>query len=189
MATGCAILAGGASRRLGQPKQLVSIAGEPLIRRIARAALCSRSTTVAVVLGAGATKIAAVLADLPLTCLANDAWAEGMASSVRVASAWARDADLDAILLVLVDQVHLTAAHLDALIAASERGRRIVASRYDGIVGVPALFPRACLPAMADLRGDAGARALLRGPGAPVASIPWADGRIDLDLPQDLPGG
>jgi molybdenum cofactor cytidylyltransferase len=85
--------------------------------------------------------------------------------------------------------VHLTTRHLDALIAASEGGRRRVASHYDGIVGVPALFPRQLFPATAELHGDVGARALLRIPGLPVTTVSWEDGRIDLDLPRDLPAG
>jgi CTP:molybdopterin cytidylyltransferase MocA len=188
-AIGCAVLAGGASRRLGRPKQLVSMAGEPLVRRMAKVALGSRCAAVSVILGAGAPEVAAALDDLPVTCLLNDQWAEGMSSSVRAASAWGREMNLGAMLLILVDQIHLTARHLDALITASAGGRRLVASRYDGIVGVPALFPRQLFPAMAGLHGDVGARALLRIPGLPVATVWWEEGRIDLDVPRDLPAG
>ena len=46
-----AILAAGASRRLGQPKQLVSLEGELLLRRQCRIALEAQIGRVAVILG------------------------------------------------------------------------------------------------------------------------------------------
>src|SRR5258708_35726162 len=48
------ILAAGASRRLGRAKQLVSIGGEPLLRRQGRCALRARGGRVVVILGCDA---------------------------------------------------------------------------------------------------------------------------------------
>jgi CTP:molybdopterin cytidylyltransferase MocA len=184
----CAILAAGAARRFGGAKQLARLAGTPLLRRAVEAACGSSCARVAVVLGARAAAIAPVLAGLPVEVVENPAWAEGMASSVRAAAAWARQRDDQALLLAVADQPELSAAHLDALIAASGHGQRVAASAYAGVLGVPALFPRACYPALAALEGDVGARALLRGGGLPwlITSVDWAAGARDVDHASDL---
>jgi CTP:molybdopterin cytidylyltransferase MocA len=184
-AIGAAVLAAGASRRLGRPKQLVSVAGQRLVRRMAEVALHSGCQPVAVVLGAHATEVGAAVARLPVVRLLNPAWAEGMGSSVRVAAAWASDAALDALMLVLVDQVRLSRGHLDALRAASDRGQRIAASAYQGVLGVPAIFPRRFFPQLQALKGDSGARQLLRG-NLPITAVNWPAGIDDLDRMADL---
>ncbi len=190
-----AILAAGASTRMApRKKQLVELGGEPLVRRAARIALASRAAHVAVVLGAYADEIAPALAGLAITRLDNAAWAEGMASSVRVAAEWAAslgasdasfgasDASLgaSALLLCVCDQPAVTTAHLDALIAAHVADpARTIGSAYAGAVGVPAVMPRARWRELLALRGDRGARALL---GQDALALPLAGGEHDVDV-------
>jgi molybdenum cofactor cytidylyltransferase len=102
MTVALAILAAGASTRMApRKKQLVELDGEPLVHRAARLALASQASHVAVVLGAYADDIAPAIADLPVTRLDNPAWAEGMASSVRVAATWAATTDATALRFVV----------------------------------------------------------------------------------------
>ncbi|HEY2729313.1 MAG TPA: nucleotidyltransferase family protein [Polyangia bacterium] len=185
-AIGCAVLAAGASRRLGRPKQLVLVDGVPLIRHVAIAAVRSRCARVAIVLGANAAEVAPTLEGLDVECVDNPDWAEGMAASVRAAAAWAGRHALDALLLAVADQPRLSSLHLDALIAASNDGERAAASAYGGQLGVPALFPRSWNPRLALLRGDAGARHLLRASEELVAPVAWQAGALDVDRPEDL---
>jgi molybdenum cofactor cytidylyltransferase len=152
---------------------------------MAEVALQSGCHPVAVVLGAHATEVGAAVARLPVVCLSNPEWAEGMGSSVRAAAGWASGAGLDALMLVLVDQLRLSSGHLDALRAASNRGRRIAASAYQGVLGVPAIFPRRFFPALQVLHGDSGARELLRG-NLPITAVSWPAGIYDLDRMTDL---
>jgi len=184
-AIGAAVLAAGASRRLGRPKQLVSVEGQQLVRRMAEVTLRSGCQPVAVVLGAHAAQVSAGIAKLPVVCLSNPEWSEGMGSSVRVAAGWASDAALDALMLVLVDQLRLSSGHLDALRLASDQGRHIAASAYQGVLGVPAIFPRRFFRALQALKGDSGARQLLRG-DLSVTAVNWPDGIYDLDQAADL---
>jgi molybdenum cofactor cytidylyltransferase len=172
-----AVLAAGASTRLGHRKQLILVDGEPLVRRTARIARASRCSEIAVVLGAFADEIAPALDGLDVALLDNPRWPEGMGSSVRVASAWALERCAD-LLLMVCDQPRLTTAHLDALIAIGG----LVGSAYADTIGVPALFPVSNLAALAMVRGDRGAHALL----ANARSIAWPGGAIDLDLVSDL---
>jgi CTP:molybdopterin cytidylyltransferase MocA len=184
-AIGAAVLAAGASRRLGQPKQLVTVEGQELVRRMAEVALQSGCRPVAVVLGAHGAEVGAAVARVPVVCLWNSEWAEGMGSSVRSAAQWAMGAELDALVLVLVDQLRLSSGHLDALLAASDQGGRIAASAYQGVLGVPAIFPRRFFPALQALKGDSGARQLLRD-NPLIAAVSWPDGVYDLDRTTDL---
>jgi molybdenum cofactor cytidylyltransferase len=182
---GAVVLAAGASRRLGQPKQLISVEGQELVRRMAEVALQASCQPVAVVLGAHAVEVSAAIASLPVVCLSNPEWAEGMGSSVRVAARWASRAALDALMVVLVDQLRLSSGHLDALRAASDQGRLIAASSYGGVLGVPTIFPRRFFPELEALEGDCGARQLLRG-DLPVTAVNWPEGIYDLDQMADL---
>ncbi len=179
----CAVLAAGAARRFGGPKQLAVVGGQPMLRRIAEAATQSACARTGVVLGARAEAVAAALRGLAVDRIDNAAWAEGMAASIRAAVNWARQAGADALLLALGDQPALGREHLDALVRTSDGGRRTVASRYEGVLGPPALFPAAWFGKLAALSGDAGARGLLREAGADVVAVDWPAGAADLDVP------
>ncbi|HEX3855038.1 MAG TPA: nucleotidyltransferase family protein [Polyangiaceae bacterium] len=176
----CALLAAGASRRLGQPKQLLLYRGQPLVRLAAQAVWQSRASACALVVGAHGAAVRAALGALPFELLDNPDWEQGLASSVRVAAAWAGDCNCDALLLTLCDQPRLSAAHLDRLIAEFERTGRCVASGYAEKNGVPALLPKACFAALAGLGGDAGASRLLNG-SLPVGTVAWPEGELDVD--------
>ncbi len=186
-----AVLAAGASRRLGQPKQLLRLGDKPLVRHLAEQACLSGASRIAVILGADAEAIAPALHalghcdDCSLDILINPQWQEGMASSVRVAVAWAQSLPCTGIVLTVVDQVALTAAHIDQL---AQRGcaRNVqVASAYAGVRGVPAFFPRSSFPRLVKLTGKRGAAHLLRS-GGTTQSIPWPAGLQDIDTPADL---
>ncbi len=176
------VLAAGGSTRLGRPKQLVDVGGETLVRRSLRRVLASGCAPVGLVVGADAERVAAESLELGAVILRNDDWQEGIASSIRVAAAWAESTACEGLLLALCDQPHLSTEHLAGLLAAFARERRCVGSAYDGAVGAPAVFARSDLHALGALRGDRGAGRLLAG----GPSVEWPEGRIDIDTEQDV---
>jgi len=176
----CAVLAAGASRRLGHPKQLTLHRGEPLVRLAAECAGESRASAAAVVVGAHAGSVRAALGALPIEVVSNSDWERGMAESIRVAVAWAEQRESDALLLALCDQPRLSADHLDRLIAEFARTGVPVASHYAHKCGVPALFPRSLFAALATLSGDQGASRLLND-GRRLSRLSWPDGEFDVD--------
>ncbi len=180
------VLAAGASRRFGSPKQLVRIDGRPLLHGAVARAVAVAGPCVWVVLGSGAASLTAVLRQSPASVLINRDWAEGIGSSLRTAVRHL-PASCDAILVSLADQVAVTPQDLARLAQAWRRQpAAVVAASYAGIVGVPAIFPRWSFPDLAALRGDAGARVLLRRYAERVVRVPMPSAEVDIDVPEDL---
>jgi molybdenum cofactor cytidylyltransferase len=177
------ILAAGASRRLGRPKQLVPWAGETLLKRAVRAA--QACDPVLVVVGFRAEAMAAELTGLPVTLVANPEWEEGMASSIR-RGVRALPPGAPGALFLVCDQPAVDAALVARLLEAQRAcPDAVIACGYAGTRGTPALFPARCFPHLQELRGDRGARGLLQGEAVLVVSFP--EGAMDIDRPADLP--
>jgi CTP:molybdopterin cytidylyltransferase MocA len=184
------VLAAGASRRLGQPKQLLVYAEETLLARALRLARESGASPVLAVLGANLEMITASVAFNQVIPVVNNNWDQGISTSIHAGlNALAKAAPHAAAALILAcDQPRLTANHLRTLIEtlAAQAQPSIVASSYAGVIGIPAVFPRAAFPALLALRGDKGARALLMDPPCPLLALPFSGGEVDIDEPEDL---
>jgi molybdenum cofactor cytidylyltransferase len=186
---GAVILAAGASTRMGTPKQLLELDGQPLLVRAVDAALASEAWPVVVVVGANAEAIRPLLARRPILLAENAAWAEGMASSIRAGVATLRQFSraLDGAVIALCDQPAFSADTIAQLVAAQQAtGRSIVAARYGGRQGAPALFLREHFPTLAALTGEEGARALLNDDPTRVAAVELPALALDLDTPADF---
>jgi molybdenum cofactor cytidylyltransferase len=181
---GAIVLAAGASKRLGRPKQLVEIGGEPLLRRVVHAVLATAALECIVVLDESAPFDAA-LATLDVHIVRIPDAATGMAASLRAGVA-ALDRTCDGALIVVTDQPALDARHLHALCTAWRAAPAFaIASAYAGVIGVPALLPRSWFDAIATLSGDVGARELLRS-RPDVIAIASPDLARDIDTPRDI---
>lgn len=186
---GIIILAAGASTRLGQPKQLLLYQGKPLIEEITAVAIHSGCQPVVVVLGAYAAKIQPQLRHLGVHIAFNEQWSNGMASSLQcgLKKICAIAPNLDAVMIMLCDQPFVSASLIQQLVTGYQTSNSlIVASQYNEIVGVPALFDQTLFSELAAIEGDVGARGMIRRYDAKVLKIPFAEGAIDLDTPQDL---
>lgn len=184
---GAVILAAGASRRLGQSKQLLGGAdGESLVHRAARLALATSPQTGVIVLGADADRVFAAVRDLPLRRIDCADWQRGMGASLRAGIA-ALAADVAGALVVLCDQPALDAAHLTRLCAAwRAHPARAAASAYAGAIGVPAILPRGWFGELGGLNGDVGARDLLARHRAEVSVVVNEALARDVDRAADL---
>ena len=70
---------------------------------------------------------------------------------------------------------------MQQLVGAFDGEHRIVASAYDGIMGVPAVFGREYGQDLMNLTGDAGAGAWLRNRANDVTCVPLSVAAIDID--------
>lgn len=183
---GVIVLAAGASKRLGQAKQLLILDGETLVHRAVRISLETMPADCLVICDGNPDQIRQAVADLDCRCLPCADSALGMSASLRLG--------LDALggscagaLIVLTDQPALDSNHLCALrdrwLAEPDRA---TASGYAGTIGVPALLPRNWFAAVHLQRGDLGARALLRARSDEVHVVVAPQLARDIDNPGDL---
>lgn len=180
--------AAGASRRMrGRDKLLERVGAAPLLRRqalMAQAALMPALLTLApghagrraVLRGIAAVRVKT----LPRARL-------GLSESIRAGARWARGLKATGLMVLPADMPDLEAADLRALRRAflSDPGAVWRAADDGGEAGHPVIIPRRLFARLAALRGDAGARALIRG--ETVRLLRLADGRatVDLDTPED----
>ena len=160
------VLAAGASRRMGQPKQLLALAGRPLVQHAIDAAAGASVDTIVLVLGHEAEAIRSAVTLPPRTrVVVNADYAAGQSTSLACGLAAAGDETTAAVVL-LGDQPHVTAALVDRMLAAFRAGDDAIVRpvwRDAGGAerpGHPVVLARRVWPAVAALRGDAGARAL-----------------------------
>jgi molybdenum cofactor cytidylyltransferase len=181
-----AILAAGASTRFGSPKQLVRIAGSPVLHELISSAAYVAGRSLTVVLGAHAREIAPALRQSAASVIVNRDWQEGLASSIRVAVESAPPR-CDGLMLLLADQVAVTADDLRHLYAAWKRHPILLAAAlFDGAPGLPAIFPRWALPGLLELRGDRDPKQVIRRNADQLVRIPMPNASVDLDTPEDL---
>ncbi|GAA4894587.1 nucleotidyltransferase family protein [Streptomyces coeruleoprunus] len=197
------LLAAGGGRRLGgRPKALLEHRGRPLVEHGVAVLRAGGCRVVHVVLGAAADAVRE-RADLAGCVLVdNPDWEEGMGSSLRVGLAslagaagapaeadMTARADVDAVVVALVDQPGIGAEAV-ARVAAAYRGRdALAAASYDGKRGHPVLLGADRWAAVAaSAEGDRGARAYLAAHEAEIVLVPCSDvaAPYDIDTEADL---
>jgi molybdenum cofactor cytidylyltransferase len=176
------VLAAGGSTRMGRPKMLLELEGRPLVRHAVDPLLAAGLRRVCVVLGAEADAVRAALpADERIAVAVNRDWPSGLASSLQ--AGLRQCASADAVLVALGDQPSLTPAVVARVLAASP-GRALVAATHDGRLVHPMLFGRALFPELQALRGDAGARDVVRR-HRHEAAVVLGDASRDVDTEDD----
>ena len=182
------ILAAGQASRMGQPKQLLKIGEQNLVQRTVQTVLTAQCYHVVVVTGAYADQVQLTLRDTSATCVHNATWEEGMGSSIRTGMHAVLDTspDTQAVMILLCDQPLVTPQLLRKLVVAHAITQQVlVASEYNGIQGVPALFHRSLFPSLLSLSGAVGARKFIQQYSAGVVVVPFSEGKYDIDTPED----
>lgn len=176
------ILAAGTSSRLGQPKQLLDLGGEPLIRHTVRNAEASSASEVVLVVGSRGEEVASAAAgDGRHQVVFNPDFAHGQSTSL-VAGISSLSDEVDAALLMLGDQPTVEPTLLDAIMARfSETGAKILRPRYQDGPGNPVLFHRDLFGDLLKVTGDLGARDLIQANKHLVA---WFE--VDALMPPDV---
>jgi molybdenum cofactor cytidylyltransferase len=156
-----AILAAGASRRLGTPKQLLRLAGRPVLAHVLDAVAGTSLDPLLVILGHAAREIQERVDFSTASVLVNPAFGEGQSASVKTAVRALPD-DVDAVVFLLGDQPLVDPKVIELLLAAyRNQPSAIVQPRYHEGRGNPVLIARPLFPELLKLIGDTGARPLL----------------------------
>jgi molybdenum cofactor cytidylyltransferase len=183
------VLAAGASKRMGKPKQLLQWDNETLISHTIRTALKLKTGHVYVVLGANFQLIEKTINHFPITILNNKNWERGLGASIGVASKYIQrqKPETDALLFVLADQPFITASYLnDIILSFSPNENQIIASAYENQkFGVPALFDSSYFKKLGLLKDDFGAKDVLKANESFVKVLIPPVKNVDLDSKED----
>jgi molybdenum cofactor cytidylyltransferase len=185
---GVVLLAAGSSSRMGQSKQMLPIAGQPLLLRSVNAALDSQVKKSVVVLGANEATHTEILKDRKITIIKNPEWKSGIGSSLKAGLNFLlRDnGALYAIIVLVCDQPLLKSSHINKLLDEHNRTHQpIVASEYANTVGVPAFFHKICFRQLLLLPDDQGAKKIIQQNPGWLHTVKFEGGEIDLDTMDD----
>ena len=185
--TAIILLAAGASRRMGQPKQLLPVGDGHLLHRLIGVCAACQPAKLLVVLGANADSILPTLQAEPCDVFINENWQEGLGNSMAAGISAIEPADsIRQVMVVLADQARLEPRHLLELLAAYQASDKSMAvSTFDGGSGPPAIFDRRWWGNLARLTGDEGAKPLIRANPAEVLRVPIPAAATDIDTPED----
>ena len=182
------ILAAGASSRFGAAKQLVVIEGRPLINHVVQELRSAGFRSLCVVTGAKHEDIVSVLPE-DITVVFNPEWKQGMGKSITCGVNYIAQKfpSCDGVLIVLSDQPGITQQHFQALTQLVAGSVLVGATEYKDAPGAPAAFSRLVFPQLIALRGDRGARQLMRKLGSKVKLVSpnTTNTRLDdIDTPE-----
>jgi molybdenum cofactor cytidylyltransferase len=180
------VLAAGESRRLGQPKQLLDLAGRPLVTHSVAHALAAPVDGVVVVLGSHASEVELALRGSPVYRVFNPHFAQGQGASLA-AGIRAIPSTVDAVVVLLGDEPSVAPETIGAVVARWREGHPpAVVTRYPDRQGHPVLFDRSVFFDLASLEGDVGGREILRALGELVATVEVAaTAPSDVDTEED----
>ena len=184
---GIVILAAGEARRFGACKQLAEFQSKPLLQHVIDAALALPHKRLMVVTGKYDQEIKTAFKSGRVSGaeqVYNPDWHEGMSSSIRLGCKLLAN-DCDQILVLLGDQILVSADELHSLIDGTD-STRVVCAGFSGTVGPPALFGSAFYPALLSLDAENGAKRILINPKNHVRVVPMASAGWDIDTPEDL---
>jgi molybdenum cofactor cytidylyltransferase len=188
-ATAVAVLAAGRGSRVegtDVPKPLLELGGRPLVGWALDAALGSGLRPVLLVVGHQGSKVGRVVPP-GVSVVRARGWRSGISASLATALAalegWAQ---VGAVCIGLADQPRIGAEAYRRLAAAYDDGATLAVATYRGARGNPVLLSRSLWPAARKLRGDEGARALMRTHSVVEVACDGTGGPEDVDTLDDL---
>ncbi|HWH35929.1 MAG TPA: nucleotidyltransferase family protein [Acidimicrobiales bacterium] len=174
------VLAAGASRRLGRPKQTLALGDTTVLGWVMRSAEASSLARVVVVLGGAGAEVRASLRPRRADLVDHEGYASGSASSLRAGIGAA--GACDAAMVVLGDMPGVGADVIDTVGAGWQRHRQDMArASYRGRPGHPVVVPASRFPELCALDGDKALWALLEADPRRVRPV-----ELDRPLPVDV---
>ena len=185
---GIVILAAGASTRMGRPKQLLPLNGQPLLLHTVDEALSTSITHVVVVLGTDPDTYRDLLETYPVGLVINESWKNGLGSSIKAGlkAIRQRAKALDAVLFLVGDQPAIGFEYLSRMIDTYRNtSANLIASGYSDTYGVPAIFGAEFFDDIMALNDEDGAKRVLKKHEDVLTVLDCPEGAVDIDTPQD----
>jgi len=181
--TAILLLAAGASRRMGVPKQLLPYKSTTLLLHSIRQVVEIKQSHVFVVVGAYFTAVLEAIRGQKATVIHNTNWKQGMGSSLsKGIELIKKKAQYDSVLITLGDLPLLTSEHYQALIALSKScKKRIIITNYKDTSGVPAVFHKSLFDELSMLSNDLGAGSLVKKYQGEVVKMDSNTSFFDVD--------
>ncbi len=186
------LLAAGSSKRFGSCKQLAEIDFKnTMLEHSLATALDFSPGEVFLVLGAYQEKILERLNidehHSRIHLVLNNDWKNGLSSSIISALKAIDKKQYEGICILLADQVAINASQLkDMRELWYQSPDKIVAAKYRGILGAPAIFPKALIPNLYLLTGDTGARSVIEAHVKKSIGYDLEEARWDIDTEMQL---
>ena len=181
------LLAAGASKRMGTPKQLLAWNGITLIEHQIKI-LIKTDQKVYVVLGANASEILPFVRPYNVTPIIFEKWNSGMGSSIAFSITYLQKKYnfLQGVLITLVDQPLICLSHYNSLLKKFDPNlEQIVVSVSDkGWNGVPAIFHKKHFQELKNLKGEKGAKNLINSLGNAIVKVAASNLLTDIDTPK-----
>ena len=183
------ILAAGTGSRFGGGKLLAAYGDGVLLDGALGVALGAPVRGVTLVTGADAGGVAQAARDHAaragqsrrLNIVHAPDYSEGMGASLRTAAAALPD-DTAGVFVLLGDMPRIPAGIFAPLIDAVRAGAPAAAATFQGQRGHPALIGAGLIPGLLRLKGDAGARAVLKDLGERLAVVEAPDDGVLFDV-------
>jgi molybdenum cofactor cytidylyltransferase len=190
MLLGLVILAAGKSKRMGFAKQNIIFKEKTMLQHLLHQALMTDYLPITVVVGANKKDIVPNFEKLPITIIDNPNAEKGMGSSIKMGliGSYMAEKNLEGILFMTSDMPLVTTNYLKAMALAfeNESDSVIVASKYGGKPGIPALFRRSVFEDLLNIADEDGAKKLIEKHVKNTFMIDFPEGEIDLDTPDDV---
>lgn len=182
MTVAAVVLAAGASRRLGRPKQTLALGSGTVLGATVEVARRAELDRIVVVLGGSADEVRTQVDLAGVEVVENEAFGEGCATSVRTALATLPQ-DVAGIVLLLGDQPRVRVATIVALVQTAAE-HAVGVCQYDDGLGHPLWFDRSMFPALEAMHGDKAVWKLVDG--GPDADGDVVRVRIQGPVPRDV---
>ena len=176
------ILAAGSSTRFGSIKQLAKLKGKVLLQHSIDIASRVVPGSIYVVLGANREQISAYV--LGATMIVNEDWRDGIGSSIACGIRELCD-KYDAVMILLADQPRINESVLQLMLKNVD-DIDCTCAVYQGMRGVPAIFPRRYFVKLKGLSGNCGAKGILQGLKEDIVEIKIPEAAFDIDFKEDL---
>lgn len=183
------LLAAGGSVRMGQPKQLLPWGKKTLIEHQVEN-LLNIDNPVVVILGNASDLVIKVLEKYNTEIVINENWETGLGSSVvsGIKHVIEKFPDSNGVMTALLDLPLISVQHYHNLLKNFQpgTGQIIISTSADGWKGVPAVFDKCYYDELKTLKGDEGAKNIIRKYMDKTISIDCGILLKDLDTQEDF---